>query len=217
LDPYNNKTISNGNIFTNDSAGNSYLVFEKDPSLDPYMPGPGPRQVMLGTIPLGGMITNSYPIIDTSMDAHLDSPSLTIDKNGKFHAIYRHYYDASSMWKVEYKNSTNSGASWGANSIIWSGTTQPEKGYEYLFADSSGAINAVYNVGVTLQYTRSSDGALWSTAETVNSSGGSLPSGTNDITPNVVVTADGIMHIVWVRGNVTTGYGAVRHRMVDLL
>jgi len=217
LDSYNDKTLSYGNIVAQNSSGTIYCVYEKDRALDPYYPQPGPRSVRIGIAYLGQLVGPNVYVIEETYDAHLDSPAVTCDPNDVLHVLYRRFVNSSNTWRIEYERSTNGGIAWGSNSIIWSGTSEPEKGYACLYADSLGHLHAVYGVDWRIEYKSSLDGSEWSSAEIVNESGSSLPPPTEDYTPNALVTEDGIMHVVWIRGNPSAGYGALRHRMRDLM
>ena len=72
-------------------------------------------------------------------------------------------------------------------------------------------------MGTDFEYTSSTDGTEWSDVEIANPSGSTLPPGTDDITPHVIVTSDDIMHVTWIRGSASTKYGDLCHRMRDLL
>jgi hypothetical protein len=214
MDPYNDKTESYGNIVCQDSAGTQYFAYEKDRAQDPYSPQPGPRSARVGICFLGTTVSNSYYIIEETWDEHLDSPAITCDPEDVLHSAYRHYVNASGQWQVAYRRSIDGGYTWGSSSTIWSGTTEPYKGYVYLLSDSQGVLHAAYIAEGSVQYKRSADGVTWSPAETVNES--SPPGGYQDITPNFVATQGDIMHAVWIRATGPTGYGALYHRMRDL-
>ena len=105
----------------------------------------------------------------------------------------------------------------GSPSIIYEGVTEPEYGHVLIGSDSDNVIHSVYNIDGEFDYRNSADGATWSSVENVNPSGSSLPPGTDDFAPKTLITSDGIMHVAWIRGDKSSGYGDLRWRMRDLL
>jgi hypothetical protein len=147
----------------------------------------------------------------------LDSPALTCDPADVLHAAYRRQVPSTATWQIRYERSTNLGVTWGSESVIYEGTSAPTDGYVFLLSDSEGNLHALYVLDDEIRYRNSADGAAWSDVEIANPSGTSLPPGTDDITPKAIVTSDGILHVTWIRGNATTGFGDLCHRMRDLL
>lgn len=215
LDSYNDKTLSEGNIIASNSAGTIFVVYEKDRALDPYFYQPGPRSVRICRVFLGQLAGNNFSVIEETNDKNLDSPAITCTPNNVIHTAYRRFVNSTSQWRIDYERSSD-GIVFGSNSTIWSGTAEPEKGYVYLLNDSLGVLHCVYRVNKTFYYKNSSNGSTWSSEEIVDPGVSGLPSGIEDITPNAIVTNDDVLHVVWTRGNPSTKYGAVIHRMRDL-
>ena len=65
-------------------------------------------------------------------------------------------------------------------------------------------------------YRISTDGSTWSDVEVGNPSVDGVPANITDFAPRVIIRADGILDLVWIRGDASTGYGDIRHRMRDL-
>jgi len=214
-DNWNDKTLSDGNIWTQDSSGYSYVVYDKDRAIDPYSPEPGPRSVRLGIIPPGDWI-QPVVVIEESMDAHVDSPAITCMSDDSLYVAYRHFQNDIDTWHIACESSVTGGSTWESDTIIWSDIEEPEEGYIYLLADPDDGLHSLYQVGDYLEY-RQKEGSAWSDTEIVNVGADDNPPGTSDFTPNTIITADGVMHFVWIRGDESGGWGEIVHRMRDLL
>jgi len=214
-DSYNDKELSMGSIWCQDSNGQSYVIYEKDRWKDPYSPGTG-RYIKLGIIPQGDWVQPVVTIDVMPVDYELDSPAITVDSSDNLHAAWREYNYGSSSFEIQYKNSTNSGQTWGSDGIIWSGASEPVEDYVFINADSLDNLHSMFEVDGYLTYTFSSDGSTWSDTEVANESADSLPSGIEDFMPRMLVTSEDIMHVSWIRGNPTSSYGDIYHRMRDL-
>jgi len=215
-DGRNDKTCTRGNFWDINTAGTSYIIYERDSWLDPYSPGVG-RYIRLAMIPDGDWV-NTYIGIEsnfTQADA-LDSPAVTVDSNDDVHAAYRKFDSSTSAWSMVYEGSTDNGYSWPVNSVIWSGAEEPMDDYTYLAVDSNDVLHAMYLVDGYFEYKESSDGNTWSDSEIANESADSLPVGEGDFMPEMVISSDDIMHVAWIRGNAASGYGDIYHRMRDM-
>jgi hypothetical protein len=217
-DGFNDEIYTEGNIYSFDPQGNIYVTYIKDAALNPYSPNPnGTRSIRMAIVPDSGYSYGYYEIEQaTGAGSVLDSPAITVDPNGKVHSVYRKLDISTNQWKIGYEYSTDQGQTWTPGLDIWDGVSQPGKGYVYLISDSKSYLHSVYISGSFMEYKESVDGLTWSDAEYVNPDGDTLPPGTADMTPEVMITGGDIMHIAWIRGNASTGYGSIYHRMRDL-
>jgi len=216
-DSWNTDVISEANIFTVNSSGRTFIAYERDYNLSPYTSQTDPRWVKCAWHDPNGLVQYNLSIVDVATNLNpLDSPSITCDSNDDLHYAYRRWQAGSSEWQVVYKKSSNDAITWDSESIVYQGAEEPEDGFLYIMADSNDNLHVVYNLEGDIQYKSSTDGITWSDPETVSPTADGLPSGTEDITPRMLVTADGIMHVVWIRDDSATGYGDIYHRMRDL-
>lgn len=213
-DSWNDKEFTWGSFWDIDSTGRAYTAYEKDRWKDPYNPGTG-RYIRIGWIPNAGDF-GAIANVETQMTYgnYLDSPAVAVDSSDDVWCAYR-LYDGSE-WHIGLKQSTSGGSSWGTASYIWSTSTEIMEDYTFLHFDYNDNLNAVVGIGDYLEYKYSTDGANWSDAETVNESADNNPPGTTDFMPMMTVASNGIMHVAWIRGSESTGYGTVYHRFRDI-
>jgi hypothetical protein len=214
-DDWNDKELSMGSIWCQDSTGQSYVVYEKDRWKDPYNPGTG-RYIKMGIMPQGDWVLPVVTIDAMPLDYALDSPAVTVDSNDKLHAAYRRYNYTNSQWEIHYKSSSNSGQSWDSDSVIWSGADEPVEDYTFIYADGENVLHAAFEVDGYLIYRNSTDGVTWSDSEVANESIDDEPPGTGDFMPRMIATSENIAHFAWIRGLPASGYGDIHVRMRDL-
>jgi hypothetical protein len=218
MDGWNINVFGDGNMVTQNSAGTIFIAYERDWWLNQYgQQQPGPRWVKVCWAPLNQLVSYNMAEIDTATNMNaLDSLSIDCDSADILHAGYRRWNPGLSKWQVVYKRSTSGGPGWGSESVIYEGDTAPDTGYVFMQADSNNKLSTVYDLAGLIKYRNSSDGSTWSTVEDVNPSASGNPPGIKDFQPRELVTSDGIMHVAWVRGDPTVGYGDIYHRMRDL-
>ena len=212
----NSLYLTEGNCIAYNSSGDMYVAYNKDNSLSPYLgyPPAGPRYIRVTPLPGGGSSSGYWTIEQvTGEGIALDSPALTIDPDNNLHAAYRIWDVANSEWQIRYEQSTNGGASWSPGANIRESSTEPVKGYIYLYSDSQGVLHSVCCVDEFFEYRNSNDGSSWSAVELADSD---KPTSDDDFMPKAYVTSDDIMHFAWIRGDKSSGYGDVCHRMRDL-
>lgn len=216
-DGYNALVLSEGNFLVENSAGTIFCAYIKDYTLVPatygsYNPN-GPRWIRVTPMYNGGMASSYFDVETTSgATAYLDSPTLTIDSTDKLHIAFRKVNTASGDWGIHYESSSNGGSTWVPGGMIYSGSSAPVNGYNYLYADSQDELHSFLSNGNTLEYRESETGATWSSPETANET---LTSG-DDFHARTIVTSDDIMHFAWIRGSASSGYGNIYYRMRDL-
>jgi len=197
-----------------DSSGNAYVVFEWDRMKNPYQTPVDQRGLVLCKQFLPNMthVEVEYIIENTTNDA-CDSPSLAIDSNNVVHVAYRRYIDTTSEWQIVHRWS-DGGTSWtSANeTIVWSGTLEPEWRYVSLDIDSTDRIHLTFRYDREIWYTRSDNGTDWLDFEQVNES--LFGVGSDDHQQWMFVDADDQVHVVWARIPVspTAEYGTLYHR-----
>ncbi len=198
-----------------DSSGNAYVVFEWDRMKNPYQPPVDQRGLFLGKQFLPNMtpVDAEYIIENTTNDA-CDSPSLAIDSDDRVHVAYRRYVDSTSEWQIVHRWS-DGGTSWNSTNetIVWSGTLEPEWRYISLDIDSQDRIHLTFWVNREILYTRSDNGTDWLELEWVNESSEGLIDSA-DYQQWMFVDADDQVHVVWARIDVTPSveYGTLYHR-----
>ena len=156
---------------------------------------------------------NHFTIDEGDNDA-LDSPVVAIDSNDVVHVAYRRYIDATSTWQIVYRWSST-GTSWSPSNetVVWSGSEEPEWRYISIDVDSQDRIHLTFNVGGDIYYTRSDDGIAWLELEWVNESIDDVI-GVADHQQWMVVDQDDQVHVIWARIPVspTAEFGTIRHR-----
>ena len=197
-----------------DSAGNTYVVFEWDLMKGIFLPPSDQRGLVLGKQFLPSMtnVNAAYMIENTTNDA-CDSASLAIDSNDVVHVAYRRYVDSTSEWQIVHRWSAG-GTSWNSTNetIVWSGTLEPEWRYVSLDIDSQDRIHVTFWVNREILYTRSDNGIDWLDFEHVNES--LIGVGSDDHQQWMFVDEDDQVHVVWARIAVspTAEYGTLYHR-----
>ena len=190
------------------------FVYEWDRMKNPYQSPVDHRGLVLCKqfLPNMSNVDAEYMIENTTND-HCDSASMAIDSTDRVHVAYRRYIDASSTWQVVHRWS-DGGTSWsGANeTIVWSGTYEPEWRYISLDIDSTDRIHLTFWYNRDIWYTRSDNGIDWLDFELVNES--LVGVGTDDLQQWMFVDADDQVHVVWARIPVspTVEYGTIYHR-----
>jgi hypothetical protein len=211
----NSLYLTEGNIITDDGAGNYWVAYCKDNSLSPYLGYPpyGPRYIRVTPIPGGGLAAG-YTTVEmvSGVGIELDSPAISRDPSGDFHVAYRIWDTGDSEWQIRYEVSTNGGNSYSPGPDIFTGSTEPTPGYVYLISDGQGDLHAMYSINNSFEYRTAPGGTSWSDIEVVDPGVGS----DDDFHPKMFVTSDDILHVTWVRGNAGAGYGNLVHRMRDL-
>jgi hypothetical protein len=210
--------LSEGNCQVYDSTGTMYTMYVYD---EKYNNGnsAGPRSIMVNHIPLGGTATGQgfTKIEELSGDGvALDSPAITCMSDDTLHSAYRKFDTSTGMWKICHQVSTNQGLAWSPLEDIYSTTEVLGSGYVYIMADEQDHLSTLYINGKYFDYRNSVDGTTWAPVETSNPSAIDNPPGTSDFAPRAMISSDGVLHVVWIRGDASTGYGEVYHRMRDL-
>ena len=197
-----------------DSSGNAYVVYEWDRMKNPYQSPVDQRGLVLCKQFLPNMtnVDAEYMIENTTNDA-CDSASMAIDSNDVVHVAYRRFIDSTNEWQIVHRWS-DGGTSWNSTNetIIWSGTLEPEWRYVSLDIDSQDRIHVTFRYDREIWYTRSDNGTDWLDLEHVNES--LIGVGTDDYQQWMFVDADDQVHVVWARIDVTPSveYGTLYHR-----
>jgi len=216
----NSVELGYSRCWDDDSAGNAYFLYEGDRAKNPYGPPQDLRGILLAkqSLPLMYDLHETYYIEQTS-DEHCDSPSLAIDSTDRLHVAYRRYVDSTSQWQVVHRWSDDA-ATWSSinETIVWSGSTEPEWRYISLDTDSQDRLHLTFLVDGNIYYTRSDDGLNWLPLEWVNESIEDLL-GVADHQQWMFVDAASQVHVVWARLVVSPGveFGAIRHRWREAL
>ena len=184
----------------------------KDLAIDPYRPPQDMRYVIAARIYDPTIRGYQCTVVDSGANDTLDSIALAIDSSDNLHAAYLSQPNGGGDFTIYYKNSTNNNASWGNQSVIWTGSDEPEAEYISIDTDASNNIIVTYRVGDNIYWTYSADGSSWSTAEIVNES---FPGGsTHDKEQYMVVGANGQTHVIWDRCDAgVEGHGPIIYRV----
>ena len=216
-DAVNSLYLTAGNVMCNASNDTIFTIYCKDNSMSPYLgyPPNGPRYIRM-TATLFGNMASGYTTIEQVYGANiaLDSPAIDIDSNEYLHAAYRIYDTGSTDWHIRYEYSTNNGSSFTPGANIWEGSAEPLEDYVFIYTDSGDNLHAVYGSAGQFEYKNMTDGSTWSDFEIADED---KPSGDDDFHPRAFVDSNDILHMVWVRGTESAGYGTLVHRMRDLL
>jgi len=217
-DSANALALTQANVTAYDSSGNLYVTYIKDYNLSYFNYSPaGPRTIRVEFMP-DSENSNPHSNIEqlSGVGIALDSPSVTVDPDDVAHLAYRKYDTSSGNYMIRHWTSDDQGSTWVPQANIYEGSGEPYAQYVFLHSDSSGYLHCVYRTGIYWYYVRSTDGSTWSDPETINPSADDNTSGIYDITPRVLVTSDDYLHIAWIRGNPTSGYGYLNHRFRHL-
>ena len=209
---YNNRLMGESRILERNSSGQMFLVYMQDLNIDPYYPHQDLRYVHCARFnPITTGYSHPAVPIDQGAQDYLDSIAIACDTSDKLHVVYRSQPNGGGNYSIIYKNSSDTNASWGNQSIIRNGPEAPEYEYMSIDTDSHNNIEVTYRINDTIYAVHSSDGITWSPPESVNDSWPGSP--TADKEQYMVIDSSDQTHVVWNRCAAgPVGYGPIRHR-----